>query len=216
MPSQAHSHRGGRRTLITRVSTPRPSNEPAFKFDPDRLAYLEAEGWRAYYDRRWPRFLGLLVAVCQEQFHIPFPKSLLAAYYAVRGAQAWAPVNHDARKAHAFYERFYRLAQPHAGLSFEPARVADLEMRYWDDHRRTAELDEKPELLETLVELHSALFGLPPDRARESAEWRTRAAATVDRITSRRSTDVPGDWGRLTEELRRCYRSVQRELNASG
>ena len=24
-----------------------------FKFDPDRVAALEADGWRAYYDRRW-------------------------------------------------------------------------------------------------------------------------------------------------------------------
>jgi hypothetical protein len=24
-----------------------------FEFDPDRVAALEAAGWRAYYDRKW-------------------------------------------------------------------------------------------------------------------------------------------------------------------
>ncbi len=65
-----------------------------------------------------------------------------------------------------------------------------------------------------MTALHAELFGLPPEEARESAEWRVRATATVDRITGKTSTDVEGDWARAEEELRRCYRSIARRLEA--
>ncbi len=52
-----------------------------FKFNPERVAHFEVEGWKAHYDHAWFKLLGLVVALAQEQFHIPFPVSLLAAYY---------------------------------------------------------------------------------------------------------------------------------------
>ncbi len=64
-----------------------------------------------------------------------------------------------------------------------------------------------------VVDLHSAIFGLKPEQVRESAEWRVMAADTVDRITGKISTDIEDDWAKLEEYLRRCYRSIQRELD---
>jgi hypothetical protein len=49
---------------------------------------------------------------------------------------------------------------------------------------------------------------------RESAEWRIKANNTVDLITGALSTDPEADWATLEEELRQCYRSIQRELDA--
>jgi hypothetical protein len=192
----------------------------SFRFDPDRIAYFEAAGWRAYYDRRWARLLRLTVALCQEQFHIPFPRSLLAAYYVTRGALAWAPVNHDARgtgvrQARAYYERFFRMARRYSGLRFDPVRVAGLELQYWKIHRPLVGQADKSAFVQTMVDLHSAIFGLTAEQARESAEWRVSAANTVDRITGGRSTDVEADWARLEADLRRCYRSIQRALATS-
>ena len=43
------------------------------RLKPERIAYLEAGGWHAYYDRDWPRLLGLMVQLNREQFHIPLP-----------------------------------------------------------------------------------------------------------------------------------------------
>jgi hypothetical protein len=190
----------------------RPDLRP---FDPDRTAWLEMAGWRAYYDRAWLPLLRTILQVSQEQFHVPFPVSLLAAYYATRAAAAWAPIDHDWEKALAYYERFYRLARRFSGLRFDPRRVAELEMRYNDVHRRLVGQDDKREFVETMVELHAALFGLPPERVRESAEWRVDAANAVDRITGHRSTDVEADWRHVEESLRRCYRSIYRELRGA-
>lgn len=183
-----------------------------FRFNPQRVAYFEAAGWKAYYDRKWFKILRLLVALCQEEFHIPFPMSLLAAYYTTRASVAWVPVNHDEQKVLAFLEKFYALAGRYSGLKFDVAKVAALELCYFEVHRRLVEATDKSEFVQVLVELHSALFGLPPEQLRESAELRVRAADAVDRITSKRSTDVEGDWKRLEDDLRQCYRSIQRQL----
>ncbi|HEX5501572.1 MAG TPA: hypothetical protein VFW96_03050 [Thermomicrobiales bacterium] len=184
------------------------------RMDPDRVAYFEAAGWRAYYERAWARLLRLTVGLCQEQFGIPFPISLRAAYYVVRASAAWAPVEHDDRAAHRYLERFYRLARRYAGLDFDPARVGALELQYFDVHRRQSGQPDKTEFVRTLTELHGALFGLSADEARESAEWRVLAANRVDLITSGTSLDVEGDWARLEEDLRCCYRSITDALVA--
>jgi len=183
----------------------------AVQFNPDRLAYFEASGWRAYYDRKWLKMVRLLVDLCQEQFGIPFPMSVLAAYYSVRASVAWVPVNHDEQKVLAFLEKFYRVARRYSSLKFDPEEVANLELRYFDVHRRLVGKEDRSEFVQVLTDLHSAIFGLKPEQMRESAEWRVMAADTVDGITSKTSTDIEGDWTKLEEYLRRCYRSIKHE-----
>ncbi len=178
---------------------------------PERVASFEAAGWKAYYDRQWLKMLRLIVLLCQEQFHIPFPLSLAAAYYTTRASLAWAPVEHDERKVLTYLEKFYGVARRYAGLNYEVKRVAALELQYFEVHRRLSGTSEKAELLQTLIALHSALFGLTSEQARESAEWRVLAANTVDLITSRASTDIEGDWSKLEGYLRKAYGSIVQE-----
>jgi hypothetical protein len=176
--------------------------------NPERVAYFEAEGWRAYYDRKYIRLLRLLVSLCHQQFNMPWPQALLGAYYATRASVAWIPLDHDEAKVLRYYEKFYRLARRHSGLTFDPAGVAELELRYNDDHRRLIGTEDKTPLLQTLIELHCALFGISEEEAHESAEWRLRALNTVDGITGKTSTDIEGDWRKLKDELLRCYSSI--------
>jgi hypothetical protein len=185
-----------------------------FRFDPDRVAYFEAAGWRAYYGRRWLRVFRLMTQLCEEQFRIPAPMSWLAAYYVARASIAWAPEDHDDTSVRHYLKRFYRIARRYSGLRFSPARAGELELRYFDDHRRFSGQEDKGAYLGTMTELHAELFGVSPDEARESAEWRVRATATVDRITSKTSMDVDGDWAKAEEELRQCYRSLAGRLQA--
>ena len=121
-----------------------------------------------------------------------------------------------------YYARFYRLARRFSGLRFDPARVAALEFRYNDDHRRLVGNPDKAPFLATMAELHAALFGLDLALAGsvffsldfESARWRVEACNVVDTITGRTSTDPEADWRRLEEHLRRCYRDVVARMAA--
>ena len=184
-------------------------------FDPDKVARLEAGGWRAYYDRKFVKLFRLVVSLAHEQFRMPFLQALLGAYYVTRASIAWIPLNHDVDRVLHFYEKFYRLARRYSGLSFDPRRAAKLELRYNDDHRRLVGREDKEPLLQTLMELHSVLFGLPESAVRESAEARLRALNTVDLITSRQSNDIEADWRVLEGDLQRCYRSLAQTLGSS-
>ena len=184
-----------------------------FRLNPQRIAYYEANGWRAYYDRRWLKLLRLIVALCQEEFRIPFPQSLLAAYYTTRASIAWVPIDHDVNTVRAYLEKFYRVARRYSGLHFDPAHVAALELHYFDVHRRFVEVEDKSAVLDAFINLHSALFGLTPEEVRTSAEYRLRAANTVDLITSKKSTDIEADWASLERDLCECYASIQQHLD---
>jgi hypothetical protein len=123
-------------------------------------------------------------------------------------------VDHDEVAVLDQLEKFYTIAARHSPLNFDPHRVAEWEFRYFDVHRRLSGQPDKAELLETLTQLHSAIFGISPADARESAEWRMKAMNRVDTITSKTSTDVEGDWERIEDELQRAYRSIARHLEA--
>jgi len=184
----------------------------AFRLNPQRVAYFEANGWRAYYERNWLKVLWLIVGLCQEQFRIPFPMSLRAAYYTTRASAAWVPANHDVQKVLAFLKKFYALARRYSGLKFDVERVAALELQYFDVHRRLVDASDKSEFIQTMTDLHSAIFGLSPEQVQESARLRVLAADTVDLITSKKSTNIQADWAKLEEYLCQCYASIQREL----
>lgn len=183
-----------------------------FTMRPDRVAYFEAAGWKAYYDRKWFKMLRLIVLLCQQQFHIPFPMSLAAAYYTTRASFAWVPVEHDERKVLRYLEKFYAVARRYSGLRYDVKRVAALELQYFEVHRRLSGKEEKEEFLQALIALHCAIFGLTPEQARESAEWRLLAANIVDLITSRTSTDIEQDWRKLEGYLLKAYSSIAHEL----
>jgi hypothetical protein len=156
-----------------------------------------------------------MVQLNQEQFHIPFPLSVVAAYHVARGSIAWVPVKNDPQIVRAHFTRFYRIARRWSGMGFEPRRAADLEIGYWIEHRRLAGNPDKSTFVDAMTSLHSHLFNLPPERMRESAEWRIKANNTVDLITGKVSKEPEADWAKLEEELRQCYRSIQRELDRS-
>jgi hypothetical protein len=181
------------------------------RLNPERIAYYEKAGWEAYYDRNWLRAFGLMVRLIETQFSVPFPRSLFAALYVVRASIAFAPRDNDLEATLRHLERFYRVAARANGSVFDPRRAAELELRYWVVHRELAEapsLDKRP-LVQSLAELHGALFGRTPAEMWSSAERRAAAAEAVDRITGRRSADVAADWRRVEECLRQAYQHIK-------
>lgn len=187
-----------------------------YTFDPDRVAYFEAAGWRAYYEHAWLKMLRLLVALNQEQFHIPFPMSWLAAYYIVRASAAWVPKDHNEADILVHLEKFYRLARRYSGLTFDPQTAARYELAYWDVHRKLSGLPDNRAFIDVMIKLHSTVFNVPPEQATESAELRVLANNTVDLITSKTSSDPERDWRTLEVYLRDCYRSIQQSAQASA
>jgi hypothetical protein len=191
------------------------SSDAPEAFHPERVAYYEAAGWRAYYDHRWLRAFWLMVRLNREEFRMPLPSALAAAVDIVRASIAFAPVDNDVPKAARYVRRYYEKARRSAGFQAEALAVAELEMKYWVVHRQLAverikqpDLDNTAPMVEALADLHAALFDVSPQAARPSAELRALAAKTVDGITGRYSTDVAGDWRLVETYLQQAYQAV--------
>ena|SRR5436189_3840015 len=180
-------------------------------FDPDRLAYLEVAGLRAYYDHEWLLMLRLVLQLMHEQFGLSWLRSLQAAYYTTRASIAWAPKDNDPKMTWYYIRKFYKCAATHGkNLTFEPKSTGDLEYKYWVLHRRFSgrPFGEKAPYVRSLVELHSALFNLPEEAVYSSAVDRAHGTDAIDEVTGKRSTDIEADWEKAEMYLRSAYRSV--------
>jgi hypothetical protein len=185
-------------------------------FNPHKVAYYEKAGWEAYYDRDWLRAFKLMVRLNREQFHMPLWTALAAAIDIVRASAAFAPLQKsDVSKATEYIRRYYEKAKRMVDIQTDAATLARLELDYWVVHRKLAieriqhpDLENTAPMVESLTNLHAALFGISRDAARRSAELRAMAAKTVDRITGRYSTDVDGDWGQVESYLQQAYYAV--------
>ena len=185
-------------------------------FDPDMMARLEASGWKAYYDRKWLKALMLMLRLDQEQMHIPFPRSVMAAGYVIQASIAFAPADNAAalEQVRACLRQFYALVAEANDAEFDPDQVGDLELDYWLVHRKlaTARAGDYTPLVDSLARLHAGIFGGTPAGMRPSAENRTQAAYHVDLITSKRSQDPEQDWRQVYFNLRRCYEQIKAQL----
>ena len=141
-----------------------------WSFDPVRVGRAECDAWVGYYRRDWPLVLRSAVAMVREGFALPWPRTVLGAWYVLRGNQLWAPYpENDRDGARAVMRRFYALVARDQGLTIDPARAAELEVAWWHEHRvlqrERTDADESG-LVRALSELYAYVYGLPEADAR--------------------------------------------------
>jgi hypothetical protein len=192
---------------------PNAARDGRLTFDPVGLAHIETEGWRAYYDRDWSRAVSLMLQLHHDEFGLNWFDTFVASYHATRAQIAFAGQNNNAPLAQAYLEKYYAVMARARGLRYDPAAAAEAEMRYWIVHRQVASRpDDYTPLVGVLADLHTLVFAVPPDAARASGVERTAAAAAVDRITGRRSTDVAADWREVEARLVAAYTIVAQAM----
>src|SRR5438552_9199524 len=96
--------------MATETETGKRGARKGAPFDPDRLAYLEVAGLRAYYDHKWMRMLKLVVQLMHEQFHLSWLRAIQASYYMTYASIAWAPLDNKPEVTRRYIHKFYDLA----------------------------------------------------------------------------------------------------------
>lgn len=152
-------------------------------FDPVALGRAECDAWVAYYRRDWRTVLTAAVRMVRLGFGMPWPRTLLGAWYVLRANQAWAPVPaNDPERARGHMRRFYALVTRDGGLDLDPAEAARREVEWWRVHRahqRRSEYGED-ELAERLVDLYAYVYRAEPDAVRPAARHRVVAMRCSD------------------------------------
>jgi hypothetical protein len=180
------------------VVRPPPGPRSARLFDPDRLADLEVEMWRAYYRRDKAVLFRTLVVALREQFHYPWSKATRAAFYLARAAATFGARSTDYEPVVPDLRQAYQIARDWTGAGFDPDQVARAELAWWVARRdpRTSQ----PEAVGRLIAvLYARFYQLPVQQVSEAGLLRARAAALRDR---------GGDWPEVRRLLRASYRSL--------
>ena len=108
-------------------------------------------------------------------------------------------------------ERFYALVARTAGVPFDPARAAWLEVEWWRVHRERQHggPDDGQELERALAHLYAYAYDVPADAMLEAARWRVRAMDLSDRwVAAGRCRDDPL-LGRVFRALVRSHTALR-------
>ncbi|HJQ42794.1 MAG TPA: hypothetical protein VJ831_06900 [Jatrophihabitantaceae bacterium] len=152
-------------------------------FDAMALGNAECDGWIAYYRREWRPFLKAAVSMVRIGFGMPWPRTLLGAWYVLRANQVWAPYpDNDPDKAREYMRRFYALVMRDGELRLDPAEAARREVEWWRVHRMHQRENKSSEddLADALVELYSYVYRVAAEDVRDAAVHRVVAMRHSD------------------------------------
>jgi hypothetical protein len=147
-------------------------------FDPVRLGQQETAAWAAYYRHDWGRFLRAAVGMVRTGFGTDPVRTLAGAFLVLRANQQWAPYpDNDPDGARASMRRFYAMIAQDQGLDLDAERASELEVEWWRlhrEHQHDPEVSAEP-LVQSLVELYSFVYDVPPATVRDAARYRVEA-----------------------------------------
>ncbi|MBX5489702.1 MAG: hypothetical protein IRZ14_01000 [Chloroflexi bacterium] len=193
---------------------PAVDTPPIERFDPQRIGTTEQQAWEAYYLRDWPRLFALLWDLSGDSYGLSRSQALQATALATQAQVVWAARGAEGGEAERLMREFYALVREPAGGSYDPARAATLEIRWWTVHRQRAGATDPTPLVEALAALWAEVYQLPTAAVRPAAQHRARAMTLSDRwVREGRARDSPL-LATIREELVRCYQELRAALDA--
>lgn len=179
-----------------------PLKQNLRNFDPNEVARLETDMWRAYYDnRKLPLFLDL-GELLRTEYHLPFLRSNVTAFYAAKAAFVFKRGHSraDYEQALPDLRRYYSVLRRLSTTPFSVERASQLELEWWISHRSSS-----PKLDGDLAALQAEIFHVPVGRLAEHARLRAEAM---------RIRDNHGDWNVIGSLLQQSWASLARVLQS--
>jgi hypothetical protein len=178
-----------------------PGPRSARDFDPDRLAELEVDMWRAYYNGENVNLFRTLVTALREQFRYPWGKAGLAGYHLAKAASDFGKARENYERVLPHLEKAYGISREWTGAGFNPSEVARAELAWWVARREPSQ--RSPENVGRLIGvLYARFYELPEERVKEAGLLRARAAELRDR------GGVNPNWPEIGRLLHESYRSL--------
>lgn len=191
----------------------RPHKVDIREFDPDEVARLDTAMWRSYYSRERLWLFRELTELLEKQYHFPFWRRQLVAYYAAKGAFVFkdGKSREDYLKALPDVEKFYEQIRDVSTTDFDARRAAELEVEWWIVHRERKQ-HQPGDLSRALAETAAVVYNIPPESFKEHADLRAEAMDIRDTHAGTGGVSEE-DWQRIDELLHRSWRSFHAAVN---
>jgi hypothetical protein len=182
-------------------------------FDADEVASLDTAMWRSYYSGQRVKLFGELGDLLESQFHFPFWRRQLVAFYAAKSAFVFkdGKSRGDYETALPDLKRFYGEIHDVSTTDFDVDRAAKLELEWWIVHRQR-EQHAANDLGNALAAGAAAIYNVPEGELAEYGDLRARAMEIRD--TKAESGGVTeDDWQQIDYLLHGSWRSLHSVVN---
>jgi len=180
------------------------------EFDGNEVASLETAMWRSYYEKRRFSLFTELGELLRTQYHMPFFRSNLVAFYAAKAAFVFkdGKQRSDYEKALPDLIKFYQAIRNMSDIPFDVNRAAQLELEWWIIHRERAK-HPPGDLDRSLAELQAEIYHIPVDRLMEHGRLRAEAMTIRDNKAEAGGVSEQ-DWNKIDELLHQSWGSLAR------
>ncbi|HTR97598.1 MAG TPA: hypothetical protein VMH61_06820 [Candidatus Acidoferrales bacterium] len=185
-------------------------------FLPERMARLDTDMWRSYYDHK-PGLLYLQLAqTLREEFHFPPVRSYLTAARAARAAFVFKGGHgrSDYERALPVLTEYFRDLHAVSREPFDVGQASRLELEWWIVHRER-DRHAPGDLERALAEAAGALYRVNPDRLAVYGAERARAMTIRDSLEAAGGVPEAG-WQEIDRHLVVSWRSLHDALASGG
>ena len=175
-------------------------------FDPERVAALETDMWKAYYDKRNVALFRDLLVLNRETYRYTWFKASRASYHLARAAATFGNARADYEQVLPDLAKAYTISRDWTKASYDPAAVAKAELAWWVARRVPGQ--DSPEQVGALIaDLNALLYNVPRERVLEASVLRARAGKLRD------LGGANADWDEVARLLRESYRKLHSGVN---
>jgi hypothetical protein len=181
------------------------------KFDPREVGALEAEEWRAYYDRAQLSLFWKELSLLREQYGFPPLHAAINSFRATRAALRFARAEPRADVLEDLTDYFTDVIAL-GGLHTDPKQTARKELAWWVAHRERRPANE---LAAAVSGAAAELYGVKGEALTRYGELRAAAMQLRDEgaAKSRLSEE---EWQKIALILTAAYQALHEAVNTRG
>lgn len=180
-------------------------------FHPKEMARLETQMWRCYYARNYAGLSWYLYRTCRDEYGFSPADSVRLMMSAARAARVFQDSKNETESSSARpdLERYYALIQRRSRMTFNVARAAELELRWWQMRRQFATPEEYGR---TVAELMSEIYQRQNANLHQAGQLRAQAMFYRDQRGNGKMTGA--DWQHVETQLSEAYRLYHRGIHS--
>ncbi len=181
------------------------------QFNPVQVGTLDAAMWRSYYEHKPIKLFFQLSSLMRNQFHAPYMRSFLLAYYSARAAFIFKEGHNrkDYQRALPHLYKYFNTLNALAKDTFDINKLSRLELEWWIIRRE--DYTHTPEDWKILLGLQGeVMHHIPASRFGTYADQRVRAMSLRD---SKGTTITEEDWEEIQKLCVEAWTSLYNVLH---
>jgi hypothetical protein len=192
-----------------------PVKNSIYKFNPNVIAELDTKMWRSYYEKQPVKMFFQFAGLLRNQFHAPFCRSNIMAYYASKAAFVFKKGRNrqDYEKALPYLETYYIQLHRISKEDFNIKQAAATELEWWIVHRHRKQYTYN-DLQVALQKNIASVFSMPDTAFKQYAYYRTIAMQIRDEKQLHGGVSEQ-DWQMISSDLHQSWNELHGAVNSN-